>query len=178
MFQDILNTVSSYTIPLFLLLIPLYGLIKGVKVYEVFTEGAKEGFTTAITIIPYLLAMLVAIGIFRASGAMTFLIGLLSPITGFLGMPAEVLPLALMRPLSGSGSAGIMNDIFYTHGADSLVGKMASVMQGCTETTFYVLAVYFGAVGIKKIRHALAVGILADIAGILAAVTVSNIMFR
>jgi spore maturation protein B len=178
LFQETLNTISIYAIPLFLLLIPLYGIVKKVKVYEVFTDGAKEGFMTAVTIIPYLLAMLVAIGIFRASGAMDLFIGLLAPVTNLIGMPAEVLPLALMRPLSGGGSSGIMNDIFKTYGVDSHIGKMASVMQGCTETTFYVLAVYFGAVGIKKIRHALIVGLLADLAGVLAAVIISNMMFK
>jgi len=147
-------------------------------VYEVFVEGAKEGFTTAIRIIPYLVAMLVAIGIFRASGALDLVTSLVAPVTSALGMPPETLPMALMRPLSGSGSLGIMTELMKVHGPDSLIGVMASTMYGSSETTFYVLAVYFGAVGIKNTRHALPVGIIADIAGMLAAVWIVNVLFR
>jgi len=174
MFTNIMNGISLYAIPLLLLLIPTYGFIKKVKVYEAFTDGAKEGFTTAVTIIPYLVAMLVAIGVFRASGAMDVLTGALAPITNLIGMPSEVLPMALMRPLSGGGASGIMNDLFTTYGPDSLIGRMASVMNGSTETTFYVLAVYFGAVGIKKTRHALPAGLIADAVGLITAVIVTN----
>ncbi len=177
MFIKIMETVSLYAIPLILLLIPLYGFIKKVKVYESFTEGAKEGFHTAVRIIPYLVAMLVAIGIFRASGAMDLITKWISPITQRIGMPSEVFPMALMRPLSGGGASGIMNDLFTTHGPDSLIGRMASVMNGSTETTFYVLAVYFGAVGIRKTRHAIPAGLIADVVGLITAVIVTNMMF-
>jgi spore maturation protein B len=154
-----------------------YGLIKKVKVYEQFVEGAKEGFTIAVKIIPYLVAMLVAIGIFRAGGAMDWLIKILKPFTDLIGMPAEALPMALMRPLSGSGSLGIMSEIISVHGPDSFLGIMVSTFYGSTETTFYVLALYFGAVNIKRTRHALPAGLVADIAGILAAVFIVRLLF-
>ncbi|MBF8984472.1 spore maturation protein [Lutibacter sp. B2] len=173
-----MEVISIYAIPLIILFIPLYGFFKKVKVYEAFTDGAKEGFKTAVTIIPYLVAMLVAIGIFRKSGAMDVLVTIVSPITNAIGMPAEVLPMALMRPLSGGGASGIMNDLFTTYGADSLIGRMASIMNGSTETTFYVLAVYFGAVGVKKTRHAVPAGLIADAVGLLTAVFVTNLMFK
>ncbi|QZY54446.1 spore maturation protein [Crassaminicella profunda] len=178
MFVKIMETISIYAIPLIILIIPLYGFIKKVKVYEAFTEGAKEGFKTGVMIIPYLVAMLVAIGIFRKSGAMDLLVSAVSPITNLIGMPAEVLPMAIMRPLSGGGASGIMNDLFTTYGPDSLIGRMASIMNGSTETTFYVLAVYFGAVGIKKTRHALPAGLIADFVGLITAVFVTNLMFN
>ncbi|MBO3446440.1 spore maturation protein [Clostridium sp. CCUG 7971] len=177
MFENIINGISLYAIPFFMVSIPIYALVKKVKVYEAFTEGAKDGFTTAITIIPFLVGMLVAIGVFRASGAMDLITDLFAPITNKIGMPSEVLPMAMMRPLSGGGASGIMNELFTVHGPDSLIGRMASVINGCTETTFYVLAVYFGAVGIKKTRHALPVGLIADAVGIIVAVIVANIMF-
>jgi spore maturation protein B len=141
-------------------------------------EGAKEGFTTAVRIIPYLVAMLVAIGIFRASGALELLTRLLSPVTALIGMPSETLAMALMRPLSGSGSLGVMTELMKVHGPDSLIGVMVSTMYGSSETTFYVLAVYFGSVGIRDTRHAVPVGIIADVAGMLAAVWVVNFLFR
>ena len=177
MFISAVNTISLYAIPLILLSITTYGVIKKVKVYEVFTEGAKEGFNTAIRVIPFLTAMLVAIGVFRASGAMDYFAKLVAPITNAIGMPSEVLPMALMRPLSGGGASGIMNGLFTEFGPDSLIGRMASVMNGSTDTTFYVLADYFGSISIKKTRHALSAGLLADAAGLLAAVIVTNIMF-
>lgn len=177
MFKNILDTISLYAIPFILVSIPLYGMIKKVNVYEAFTEGAKEGFQTAVNIIPFLVGILVAIGAFRASGGMDILTNLLSPITEFFGMPGEVVPLALMKPLSGGGASGLMNDLFATYGPDSLIGKMASVMSGSTETTLYVLAVYFGAVGIKKTRHAVPAGLIADVVGIFTAVFVANLMF-
>ena len=121
--------------------------------------------------------MLVAIGVFRASGAMGYLAKLLAPLTELIGMPAEVLPMAIMRPLSGCGANGIMNELFKVHGPDSLIGRMASIMSGATDTTFYVLAVYFGAVGVRRTRHALPCGLLADLAGMLAAVFITNLMF-
>ena len=154
-----------------------YGVFKKVKVYEFFVEGAKEGFQVAIKIIPFLVAMLVAIGIFRAGGAMDFLQIILSPVTNFIGMPAEAMPIALMRPLSGSGSLGLMTEVISTYGADSYLGILVSTIFGSTETTFYVLAVYFGAVNIRRSRHALAAGLLADVAGILAALFIVTLLF-
>ena len=178
MFTLIMERISLYAIPLIILFIVSYAyFVKKVKVYEVFCEGAKEGFSTAFRIIPFLVAMLVAIGVFRSSWAIDVIIRYLNPILEFIGMPGEVLPMAIMRPLSGGGSTGILNDIFITHGPDSMIGRMASVMMGSTETTFYVLAVYFGAVSIRKTRHAVAAGLLADVAGILAAVWICNLMF-
>lgn len=177
MFVKILETISTYAIPIVILSFIGFGLIKKVNVYESFTEGAKEGFGTAVKVIPFLVAMLVAIGVFRASGAMDILTKVLSPITSKIGMPGEVLPMAFMRPLSGGGARGVMSELMTTHGADSLIGKMVAVMMGSTDTTFYVLAVYFGSVAIKKQRHALTVGLLADLAGVLAAVYITRLFF-
>jgi spore maturation protein B len=176
---DIFNTAAKYVIPLLLMGIPFYALVfKRVKVYEVFTEGAKDGFTIAIQIIPYLVSILVAIGMFRASGALDVLLQILAPILAPIGFPAENVLLALMRPLSGGGSFGILSELVKTHGPDSLISKMAATMYGSTETTFYVLAVYFGSVGIKKIRHALLAGLIADVVGIFSAVYISRLFFR
>lgn len=173
----VINYISTLSVPLIFLVIVSYGFLKKVKLYEAFTEGAKDGFTTAVRVIPFLTGMLVAIGIFRASKAMDYLSLLLSPITNLIGMPSEVLPMALMRPISGGGANGIMNSLFKKYGPDSLIGTMASIMSGATDTTFYILAVYFGSVNIKKTRHALSAGLTADIAGILAATIIANLMF-
>jgi spore maturation protein B len=172
-----IGVISILAIPSIILFIVIYASIKRIRVYEVFVEGAKEGFNIGVRIIPFLVAMLVAIGIFRASGAMDVLAMVLSPITNLIAMPAETLPMALMRPLSGSGALGVMSEIMNTNGADSLVGRTVSVMMGSGETTFYVLAVYFGAVNVTKTRHAVPAGIIADIAGILAAVWITRLVF-
>ena len=176
-FRTLITAVSILAIPLVLLLFLTWGFVKKVRVYEVFVEGAKEGFNVAVRIIPYLVAMLVAIGIFRASGAMELLTAVLSPLTNLIGMPAETLPMALMRPLSGSGSLGIMTELMKVHGPDSFIGILASTMYGSSETTFYVLAVYFGSVNIKNTRHAVPSGIIADVAGMLAAVGIVRLLF-
>jgi spore maturation protein B len=177
-FRSLISLISVIAIPLMFFLFLGWGIIKKVKVYEVFVEGAKDGFNVAIRIIPYLVAMLAAIGIFRASGAMELLTTVLAPVTALIGMPPETLPMALMRPLSGSGSLGIMTELMKVHGPDSLIGILASTMYGSSETTFYVLAVYFGAVGIKNTRHAVPVGIIADAAGMLAAVWIVTLLFK
>jgi spore maturation protein B len=177
-FRALINVVAVAAIPLLFIVFLGWGFVRKVKVYEVFVEGAKEGFTTAVRIIPYLVAMLAAIGIFRASGALELLTAALAPVTALVGMPPETLPMAFMRPLSGSGSLGVMTELMKVHGPDSLIGVMASTMYGSSETTFYVLAVYFGAVGIKNTRHAVPVGLIADAAGMLAAVWVVNLLFR
>ena len=156
------------------------GVRKKVNVYDAFIEGAKEGFTTAVRIIPYLVAILVGIGVFRASGAMDMLIGGLRAGVDACGVDAQwvdAMPTALMKPLSGSGARGMMVDAMTTYGADSFVGRLSSVFQGSTDTTFYILAVYFGSVGVSKTRHAVACGLLADLAGILAAIAICYLFF-
>jgi spore maturation protein SpmB len=157
---------SFWFMPLLMLLIVSYGTSKGVKIYEAVTEGAKQGFDIAIRIIPYLVTIYVAIGMFRASGAMDILIYGLSPITVIIGMPPETLPMAILRPLSGSGAFAFMSSLV-TDAPDSKAAFVASTMMGSTETTFYVLAIYFGAVGIVRIRHALVAALCADITGII-----------
>ena len=176
-FRGIVNLISVLAIPLLIAVFFAWGFAKKVRVYEVFVEGAKDGFNTAVRIIPYLVAMLFAIGIFRASGAMDLLTSVLSPVTNLIGMPSETLPMALMRPLSGSGSLGIMTELMKVHGPDSFIGVLASTMYGSTETTFYVLAVYFGSVNVKNGRHALPAGLIADFFGMLGAVFVCRILF-
>ena len=151
-----------------------------INVYETFIEGAKEGFDTAVRIIPYLVAILVAIGVFRASGAMDFLIDGIAWCVAAVGGDTEfvgALPTALMKPLSGSGARGLMVDAMTTYGADSFVGRLACLFQGATDTTFYILAVYFGSVGIRKTRHAVTCGLLADLAGIVSAVFICYLFF-
>ena len=175
--KNIIETISVLAIPALVFFIVIYGVIKKVKIYEAFVEGAKEGFNVAVRIIPYLVAMLVAIGIFRAGGAMEILSTILAPVTKLIGMPAEALPMAIIRPLSGSGSLGVMSDIIKTHGPDSLIGRMVSVMMGSSETTFYVLAVYFGSVNITKTRQAVLGGIVVDIVGVLVSVWLVNLIF-
>ncbi len=175
--KTVIDALSAFAIPVIIFLFVGIGMYKKVKVYEVFIEGAKEGFNVALRIIPYLVAMLMAIGIFRASGGMDLLVWMLSPVTNLVGMPAEALPMALMRPLSGSGSIAIMTEIIKTHGPDSLLGLMVSTFFGSTETTFYVLAVYFGSVNIKRTRHALPAGLIADVTGLLMAVFIVRLLF-
>jgi spore maturation protein SpmA len=176
-FKNIIGVVSKLAIPLLILIFIGYGAIKKVKVYESFVEGAKDGFNIAVKIIPYLVAMLIAIGIFRAGGAMDWLIFILKPVTSLIGMPAEALPMALMRPLSGSGSLGIMSENLAVYGPDSFIGILVSTFYGSTETTFYVLALYFGSISIKNTRHALPVGLIADMAGILGALFIVKLLF-
>jgi spore maturation protein B len=173
---EIFNTTAKYIIPFLLMGIPFYAIaFKKVKVYEVFTEGAKEGFNIAIRIIPYLVAILVAIGMFRASGALDLLLNFLAPALNLIGFPKENVLLAIMRPLSGGGSFALLSDLVKTYGPDSLIAKIGATMYGSTETTFYVLAVYFGSVGIKKLRHALPAGLIADVVGIFSAVYVCRL---
>lgn len=177
MLLSLLTTVSQWAIPFLLLVIPVYGFCRKVPVYEAFVEGAEEGFVTAVKIIPFLVGMLVAISVFRASGAMDLLVQCFHPLLVALGAPPEVLPLALMRPLSGSGSLGLATELMKVYGPDSLIGRMASVMQGTTDTTFFVLTVYFGAVGVTKSRYALVTGLSADLTGLLASLYICNLLF-
>ncbi len=176
LFKMVVNQISLLTIPLIFLLIIGYGMIKRVKVYESFVEGGKEGFNIFIQILPYLVAILVAIGMFRVSGALGFISELLGPYTMKFGMHPDLIPVALMKPLSGSGSLGLVAEIINVE-PDSFKAKVASTMFGSTDTTFYILALYFGSVGVKKIRHAMVVGLTADLAGILAAVWVCHAVF-
>ena len=158
----------------------LTAALRRVNVYDAFVEGAKDGFQTAVRIIPYLVAILVAIGVFRASGAMDALIGGIKWLVSALGGDAEwvgALPTALMKPLSGSGARGMMVDAMTTYGADSFVGRLSCIFQGSTDTTFYILAVYFGSVGIRHTRHAVTCGLMADLAGIIAAVFICYLFF-
>ncbi|QOY35925.1 spore maturation protein [Anaerobacillus isosaccharinicus] len=172
-----ISLISIWLIPLLIVFILLYGTAKKVPTYETFVEGAKEGFGMAISIIPYLVGMLVAISVFRASGAMDFLINLLKPALQAIGIPTEIVPLAFIRPISGTGALGMTSDLIATYGPDSFIGRLASTMQGSTDTTFYVLTVYFGAVGIKKMGDALKVGLLADLVGIIASIIIVTLVF-
>ena len=182
--QEKISTVSTFAANFTLLFIIVsfivMAMVKKVNVYEAFIEGAKDGFKTAITIIPYLVAILVAIGVFRASGAMDMLVDGIRSAVAWMGFDtsfADALPTALMKPLSGSGSRGMMIDAMTTHGADSFVGRLACCFQGSTDTTFYVLAVYFGSVGIRNSRYAVICGLTADIVGSIAAILVAYLFF-
>lgn len=173
------RSVSPWIIPVLMVGFLGFGVVRRVRVYEVFVEGAKEGFRVALRIIPYLVAILVAVDMLRASGAMDAVVGVLGGITGRFGLPAEALPMALMRPLSGSGAYGILASIINDPaiGPDSYTGYLVSTLQGSTETTFYVLAVYFGAVQVRRVRHALAAALTADVAGVIFAVLACSFFF-
>lgn len=177
LFVRAVRAVSLLAIPFLLSAIPLVAALRRVKVYEEFVEGAREGFQTAVRIMPYLVAILVAIGMFRAAGGIGMLTSLLAPVLDVIGFPAELLPMAFLRPLSGSGSLGVLTDIAKTHGADSFLARTAATIFGSTETTFYVLAVYFGSVNVRRSRHALAAGLTADVVAIAAAVIICRMMF-
>jgi len=171
------SIMSNWSLPVIIASLILYGWAHGVRVYDSLIIGAKQGFEVALRIIPYLVAILVAIAMFRASGGIDLMGIMVAPITTLIQMPPEALPMAILRPLSGSGAYGIMAEIMSTHGPDSLIGYMVSTFQGSTETTFYTLAVYFGAIGIVRARHAIISCLMADVAGILAAVFIVNLLF-
>lgn len=174
---NLLNIISLWALPIILITVLTCGIVKKVPVYEIFTDGAKDGFKVAVKIIPYLVAIIVGISMFRASGAIEMLAAIMSPILIKFHIPSDTLPLMIVRSLSGSGALGIFSDIVNSAGPDSYSTKLAAVMLGSSETTFYVLAVYFGAIGITKIRYALIIGLLADFIGIAAAVLVCNCLF-
>jgi len=176
-FRGVLEAVSVWAIPLVVAGVPLYALTRKVKVYAVFVEGAKEGFQVAVRVIPPLVAVVVALGMLRASGAMDGLAALLAPLTSRIGIPASVLPMVLVRPLSGGAALGVVADVLRSEGPDSYAGRLASAMAGSTETTFYVLAVYFGAVGVTRYRQALPAALLADLAGFAASVVAVRFLF-
>ena len=166
------NALSILAIPFLLSFFPLYAAARGVKVYEEFVEGAKEGFGVILKIIPFLVTMLVAIGMFKGAGGIELLSRILSPVLTPLHFPTDLLPLALMRPLSGSATLALLTDIVHRLGPDNIVSLTAATIYGSTETTFYVAAVYFGAVGIKQTRHAIPAGLLADLTGVVASVII------
>jgi len=173
----IVTAFSAWIVPIIIVFIPLYAAAKKVPVYESFVDGAKDGFDTAIKIIPHLVGMMVAISMFRASGAMDFLIAFVRPLFDYFGVPTEVLPLALLRPITGAGSLAYTTELIKQFGPDSLIGRIAATVQGSTDTTLYVLTVYFGAVGIRKAKYALKVGLISDLVGFIAAITVCYFAF-
>jgi spore maturation protein B len=175
--RAVLDALSVWAIPVLVAGIPLLALARGVKVYPAFVEGAKGGFETAIRIVPPLVAIFVALGMLRASGAMDAAARALAPVTGALGIPASVLPLVLVRPLSGGAALGVVGDVLRSEGPESYAGRLVSVMAGSTETTFYVLAVYMGAAGVSRYRHALPAALAADLAGFAAAIVVVRLVF-
>lgn len=177
MFITFCQQLSLWAIPIILLIIPLIGYFRKVKIYEVFVDGASEGFQTGVRIIPFLVAMMVAINIFKTSGAMTLCIDYMRPILQIVGIPPEVISLGVMRPLSGTGALGITTEILNTYGPDSMIGRMASTILGSTDTTFYILTVYFGAVGITNPRYAVIVGLLGDIIGFLGSIYICRLLF-
>ncbi|ASS91785.1 MAG: spore maturation protein [Bacillaceae bacterium] len=172
-----ISAVSIWLIPLIIGFILLYGTFKRIPTYEAFVEGGKEGIEISFSIIPYLVGMLVAVSVFRASGALDFFMDLLKPMFQAIHVPAEIVPLALIRPISGTASLGIMSDLISMHGADSLIGRLAATMQGSTDTTLYIITVYFGAVGIKRMGDAIKVGLLADFAAILSSIIIVTLLF-
>jgi spore maturation protein SpmA len=176
-FVRVVNAVSKLSIPFMLSVFPLYAALRHVKVYEEFVEGAKEGFDVAIRIIPYLVAILVAMGMFRAAGGIDMVSRALAPLMQAIGFPPPLLPMVLMRPLSGSGTLGIFAELVKQYGPDSLLSRMGGTIFGSTETTFYVLAVYFGSVSVKRTRYALPAGLIADTVGVIASVIVCRLVF-
>ena len=175
--MDVIKMLSSYVVPAIFLAILGFGAWKDVKVYDEFVEGAREGITTVVRILSSLVGLLVAVGVFRASGALDLLVYAVSPIASLLGIPPEVMPLAFMRPISGSASLALVSDMIRLHGPDSFIGRLVSTMMGSTETIFYTLAVYFGSVGIKNIRYTLAAALLADVVSVLASVWICRVVF-
>ena len=177
MFKTVVYNISVWLIPAMVLFILLWGLIKKIPVYEVFVDGAKDGLKVSVNILPYLIAIMVAVSMLRASGAIDIAASVFSGALEYLKIPVDVLPVMVIRSLSGSAVLGLFSEIANNYGPDAYATKLAAIMVGSSETTFYVLAVYFGSVGIKKFRHALCAGILADIIGIIAAVAVARWMF-
>lgn len=168
------SQLSSWAIPFLLAFIPLYGVLRGVKVYESFIEGAEEGIRLTLRLAPFMMGILIALGIFRESGALEGLTAALAPILNPIGFPTEIIPLVITRPISGSAAMGVTADLLKYYGPDTPIGYLASTMQGSTDTTFYILTVYFGSVGISKTRWALPVGLTADV----AAFTMSTLLYH
>ncbi|GAQ17491.1 spore maturation protein B [Oceanobacillus picturae] len=175
--MGMVTSVSVWLIPSFILIVLLVASWKKVPAYETFVEGGKEGVKMAFSLLPFLVGMIVSISILRASGAMEAFTGLIAPLLSLIGIPPDIIPLALVRPISGTAALGMTTELIQTHGPDSFIGRLASTMQGSTDTTLYILSVYFGAVGIRKMRYALKVGLLADVIGIIASIIVVGIVF-
>jgi spore maturation protein B len=171
------SLISAWAIPVIIVFIPLYAAYRKVPVYESFVEGAKDGFDTAIKIIPHLVGMMVAISVFRASGAMELILGWMRPLLERIGIPSEVVPLAILRPITGAGSLAFTTDLIKQFGPDSMIGRIASTVQGSTDTTLYVITVYFGAIGIRKASYALKVGLISDLVGFIASIAVCYLVF-
>lgn len=172
-----INTISNLIIPLMVLIVIVYGLYKKDNIYDSFTDGAKESIPMILSLFPSLLGMIFGINIFLKSGFLTFILSFLKPMFEVLKVPLEIIPMAIMRPISGSSALAILNNILSNYGPDSLIGKMASCIQGSTDTTFYVLTLYFGSIGIKKIKYSLKVGLLADLVGIVTSIVVVKLLF-
>lgn len=177
MFHSIMNAISLWALPFIIILILTVGLYKKVPLYEVFTDGAKDGFKVAVNIIPYLVAIIVGISMFRASGIIEYIERISAPLLSHFNVPADVIPVMLVRSLSGSAALGVFSDIANNLGPNAYATKLAAVMVGSSETTLYILAVYFGSIKISKVRYALIVGLLADLIGIIAAIAVCNVLF-
>jgi len=170
--------VSVWIIPLFLLFVLLVAVWKKIPAYELFVEGGKDGIKIAFSILPFLVGMLVSISILRSSGALEAFINLITPLLTWIGIPPDIVPLALVRPISGNAALGMTTELIAEHGPDSFIGRLASTMQGSTDTTLYILTIYFGAVGIRKMGYAIKVGLLADFIGILASVIIVSMVFK
>lgn len=172
-----MNNISNYIIPIIVLIIVLYALKKRVDIYDTFIDGTKESFDMTLKVFPNLLAMVFGVNIFLKSGVLDFIFNNLKPIFSYINVQIEILPMAIMRPISGSASLAILNDIFLNYGPDSFIGTVASIIQGSTDTTFYVLTLYFGSIGIKKIRYAMWAGLFSDLVGIVPAIILGNALF-
>ncbi|WP_164668725.1 spore maturation protein [Virgibacillus doumboii] len=175
--MGIITSISTWLIPCFILIVLVVATWKRVPTYEMFVEGGKDGVKMAFSLLPFLVGMIVAIAILRSSGALEAFINLISPFLVMIGVPPEIIPLALVRPISGTAALGMTTELIGTHGPDTFIGRLASTMQGSTDTTLYILTVYFGAVGIRKMGYALKVGLLADLVGIIASIIVVTIIF-
>lgn len=176
-FIQYISAYSIWSVPFILGFTLLHGFIKGVSIYDVFVEGAKEGFNLAIKLVPYIIGIYVAIGVFRESGALFLIIDFLKPVLSAFNIPGEVMPLMIVRPISGPAALALTVDLFDIHGPDSMIGRMASTIQGSTDTTLYILAVYFASVEIKKTRYAISVGLIADMVGFFSAIYICNLFF-
>lgn len=172
-----MNNISNYIIPIIVLIIILYALKKRVDIYDTFIDGTKESFDMTLKVFLNLLAMVFGVNIFLKSGVLDFIFNNLKPIFSYINVQIEILPMAIMRPISGSASLAILNDLFLNYGPDSFIGTVASIIQGSTDTTFYVLTLYFGSIGIKKIRYAMWAGLFSDLVGIVTAIILGNVLF-
>lgn len=170
--------LSSFILPALIMVVVVYALFKKVNVYQVFIKGAKEGIEISVNIFPYLLAMIVAVNILIKSNFISDFLKLLKPLFILLKVPVEIIPMAIMRPISGTATLALLNDLYLQYGVDSFIGRVASTIQGSTDTTIYIITLYFGLVGIKKIRHALWLGLFADLIGVIASITIVNLLFN